>query len=190
MVFSMVLFSAGGAGLALLLWNLDPNSFLMLIPVGIGGIGGAFVGLAIGIELFVNRPARHRQQVPVNRIPKVLLIFFVILAVCSVATRLLINRANTSRPQLEVRNIGSNPVLLRHEGNDFVVRPGAVGALRYSPGDTLTIFAGETDTSKAKSVQLEKRGPPQGAPSTPSRVAADVNAEDEENIVFQYADGK
>lgn len=190
MVFSMVLFSSGGAGLAFFLWNPDPNSLLMLIPAGIGGIVGAFVGLAIAIELFVNRPARHRQQVPVNRIPKALLLFFIILAVCSVATRLLINRAYASRPQLDVRNVGSDPVLLRHRGNDLVVRPGAVGALRFSPGDTLTIFAGENETSESKSVQLEELGPQQDAPAASSRVAVEVNAEDGANIIFRYADGR
>lgn len=123
-----------------------------------------------------------------NRIPRMFLILFVVLAVCGVA-RLLLNRANASRPQLDVRNIGSNPVLLRHRGNDLVIRPGDVGALRYTPGDTLTIFTGETETSTSKTVQLEKRGPHQGAPAAPPRVAAEVNADDGANIAFQYADG-
>jgi hypothetical protein len=123
-----------------------------------------------------------------NRIPKVLLIVFVILAVCSIAA-LLLNRANASRPQLDIRNTGSNPVLLRHRGNDLVVRPGDGGSLRFSPGDTLTIFAGETESSKSKSVQLEKHGSHQGAPAASPRVAAEVHADDGENVVFRYADG-
>ena len=188
-VFSMVLFSAGGAGLALILWNPDPNSLLMLIPAGIGGIVGAFVGLAIAIEFFINRPARHRQKEPVNRIPKILVIVFVIIAVCSVATRLVINGGNASRAQLDVRNTGSNPVMLRHRGNDLVVRPGEVGSLRFSPGDTLTIFAGEDETLESKSVQLEARGTHQGSPAASSRRAADVNAVDGSKIIFRYADG-
>jgi hypothetical protein len=123
-----------------------------------------------------------------NRIHKVFLIVFVVLAVGSVAA-LMLNRANASRPQLDVRNIGSNPVLLRHRGNEIVVRPGEAGALRFSPGDTLTIFAGETGTSTSKSIQLEKRVPHQGAPASPPRLAAEVNADDEANIAFRYADG-
>jgi hypothetical protein len=129
-----------------------------------------------------------KSQPQRNRIPRVFLIVFVVLAVSGVAG-LLLNRANVSRPQLDVRNIGSNPVLLRHRGNDIVIRAGDVGALRFSPGDTLTIFAGETETSTSKTVQLEKRGPHEGVPAAPPRVAAEVNADDGASIAFRYADG-
>lgn len=124
-----------------------------------------------------------------NRIPRVFLIVFIVVAVCGVAA-LLINRANASRRQLDVRNTGTNPVLLRQGGNDLVIRPGDIGALRFAPGDTLTIFPGETETSTSKSVQLEDRGTNQGAAAAPRRVAAEVNADDAANIVFRYPDGK
>ena len=54
--------TAGGfAGIAL--WNPDPNSFVMLIPAGIGVTVGLFVGLALAAVLVrvLFRPRRPEQ---------------------------------------------------------------------------------------------------------------------------------
>lgn len=58
-VLSMVLCSAAGAGVGLALWNPGPNNLLMFVPLGVGGIAGAFVGLTVAAVVI-----KRRQPVP------------------------------------------------------------------------------------------------------------------------------
>lgn len=53
MVMVMVLCSAGGSVLGLALWNPDPAE--VSVPSFIGGILGAFIGLALGVALLRRR---------------------------------------------------------------------------------------------------------------------------------------
>ena len=51
LMLSMVVVSAAGAVAAFLLFKPDPSSFLMVLPIAIGGMVGAFLGLALGALL-------------------------------------------------------------------------------------------------------------------------------------------
>ena len=55
MTLCMVLCSAAGAGLGLALWNPGPDSFLMFVPAGLGGVAGAFAGLVLAAAVLRSR---------------------------------------------------------------------------------------------------------------------------------------
>ena len=60
-ILLMVVCAAAGAVAGILVWNPDPNSFVSLVPSGIGAMAGAFLGLALGAVLI---RARHRAPAP------------------------------------------------------------------------------------------------------------------------------
>ena len=84
------------------------------------------------------------------------------------------------RPRLDVRNAGSNAILLRLGGDDLVVEPGETGQFRYTPGDAVTVFADRAGAGASSTLTL----PDDGALDR-ERVAATANADDPEPIVFQ-----
>lgn len=85
--------------------------------------------------------------------------------------------------QLDLRNNSKSTVLLRHRGDTLVLHPKQTGGLRFAAGDTLTVFAGETEASPSKSLVLEERRPLNG---TSERISAEVNTDDPANITFRY----
>jgi len=116
--------------------------------------------------------------------PYTAVVFLILFAVMVVGLALTIR--NRSKPQLDLRNVGTKPVLVRSGGESVIVGPGREYHARFSGGETLQIFAGEKDSAPSRSVTLEKRGPLTGSPP---RVAAEVNADDGGKIVFRYVDG-
>ena len=60
-MLSMVVCSAVGSIGVFLLWKPDPGSFVMLLPTAIGGMAGAFLGLALGAVLLRARQKAHSQ---------------------------------------------------------------------------------------------------------------------------------
>jgi hypothetical protein len=59
LMLSMVVCSAAGAVAALLIWKPDPGSFVGIFPTALGGMAGAFLGLALGAVL-----VRGRSKAP------------------------------------------------------------------------------------------------------------------------------
>src|SRR5688572_20153969 len=86
-----------------------------------------------------------------NRLRNVLFCIIPIL----ILTSIMLKRRNESRPQIDVRNIGATSILLRHKSDSFVVLPSRMSGFRFSPGDTLTLFAGETESAPSKTVSLQ-----------------------------------
>ena len=60
-MLSMVVCSAAGAVAALVLWKPDPGSFVGILPTVLGGMAGAFLGLALGAVLL---RGRHKASAP------------------------------------------------------------------------------------------------------------------------------
>ena len=55
LMLSMIVCSAAGVAVSLYFWNPGPDSFVTFLPAGIGGILGAFFGLALGAVLIRSR---------------------------------------------------------------------------------------------------------------------------------------
>jgi hypothetical protein len=107
-----------------------------------------------------------------------LLVMVILLA--AVGLQVYLALPKTPRPQLDVKNVGANSILLRHDGEELVVSAGGTGHFRYSPGDALTILASTEATGKSKTVSL-----PAPADGSLLRVLAEVNADDAAQIDFR-----
>jgi hypothetical protein len=119
-----------------------------------------------------------------NRLYLLAAVFFLIPAGLQVYLALPMG----ARPQLDVKNVCANPTLLRHDSGELIVSPGGTGHFRYSPGDSLTIFAGGTDAGKSKSITLpsaDGAGQQRGPGNSP-RISAEVNADNPDKIEIQF----
>ncbi len=87
------------------------------------------------------------------------------------------------RPQLNLRNAGSEPVLLRINGEDLRVEPGVVAAFRFDLGDDLAIFSRADPTSTPTVIVLPSFTDEPSKPMT-----AEVNADDPEKVSYRVAD--
>lgn len=87
------------------------------------------------------------------------------------------------RPQLEVKNTGTNAVTISfkgYRGGPFVTQPGETWHMRFSAGDTLNLQAGD---GPAQTIQLPARNPkPWSLHPIAQRWTAEVNADDPKNI--------
>ena len=86
-----------------------------------------------------------------------------------------------ARPQLDVKNTGAAPMLVRLVGapGGVVVEPGGEVGLRVALGQVLTVYSGKDASAKSKSFQL-------GAGASPVRIRAEVNADNPEKIEAHY----
>ena len=67
MMLCMVVCSAAGAVLGLAIWTPDPDSFLMFVPAGLGGMVGAFVGLVLAAAVLQSRRRAAAGATPDQR---------------------------------------------------------------------------------------------------------------------------
>jgi len=90
------------------------------------------------------------------------------------------------RPQLGVKNTGTNAVTFAFKGENFVSQPGQTWEMRFSAGDTLTVRAGQAADAPSQTLKLPERNPkPWSLNPTVQRWTAEVNADDPKNIRFE-----
>ena len=87
------------------------------------------------------------------------------------------------RPQLDVKNTGSAPMLVRlHRLGDkgrVLLEPGGGTAFRVLPGDVLTIFSGPDESAKSKAFRLGMEG-------DTLLIKAEINADNPEKVEARY----
>jgi hypothetical protein len=105
------------------------------------------------------------------------LIYIVPVTLILVVVSMILKRRSESRPQIDIRNTGATSIILRHDSDSSVVPPNHTWTFRFSPGDTLTIFAGETDSTPSKTVAL---------PGGSRFLSAETKVEGQTNIMFQF----
>lgn len=108
-----------------------------------------------------------------------------IAGVALVVTLMVMSSRNASRPQLNVTNTGSTAVSARHGSDEFIIQPAQTWDLRYSVGDSLTLFV--IETSKSRTVVLDREG--RGTVTQPVKFQAEVNA-DGQDISFRFTTGE
>jgi hypothetical protein len=85
-----------------------------------------------------------------------------------------------AQPQLDVKNTGSAPMLVRlGDTGSVVVQPGGEAGFRVAPGQVLTVFSGKDESAKSKAFHL-------GAGASPVRIRAEINADNPEKIEASY----
>ncbi|MEQ2007713.1 MAG: hypothetical protein ABMA26_13030 [Limisphaerales bacterium] len=90
------------------------------------------------------------------------------------------------RPQLGVKNTGTNAVAFSFKGEHFVSQPGQTWQMRISAGDTLTVRAAQPPDAPALTVKMPERNPkPWSRNPIVQRWTAEVNADDPKNIRFE-----
>ena len=100
-------------------------------------------------------------------------------------TLFAVQRFNTLKPQLDIKNTGGTPVTVQHRGDSFVVQSGQTWHIRFRPGETMILHAGETVAAPSRTVILERRGLQSGMLS---RVPVEVIVEGITNILFKYSE--
>ncbi len=94
------------------------------------------------------------------------------------------------KPELVVKNVGTNAVTLSFKSDTFVNQPGNAWHIRFYAGDILTIRAGQSVDAPSHSVRLPERHPkPWTLHPIAERYTAEVNADDPQNILFEYRTG-
>jgi len=87
------------------------------------------------------------------------------------------------RPQLDMKNMGSTPMLVRLERlgdkGRYLLQPGGEGSFRVHPGDVLTVFGGQDESAKSNAFQL-------GMAGDTLRLKAEFNADNPEKIEARY----
>ena len=87
------------------------------------------------------------------------------------------------RPQLDVKNTGSAPMLVRldrlGDKGRYLLQPGGEGGFRVLPGDVLTVFSGQDESAKSKAFQLGMEG-------DTLLIKAEINADNPEKIGARY----
>jgi hypothetical protein len=109
-----------------------------------------------------------------------------LMIVAGIVLTVVMKQRWASRPQLDLRNAGKTPVLVRMGDEDLVVRPEETSHWRFSEGDSIRIFSDVRETSRSKSFTLEKRGALQGDPPL---VAAELSVNEQGSITLRYGDG-
>lgn len=90
------------------------------------------------------------------------------------------------RPQLGVKNTGTNAVAFSFKGELFVSQPGQTWQMRFSAGDTLTVRASQPADAPALTVKMPERNPKAWTfQPIVQRWTAEVNADDPKNIRFE-----
>ena len=90
------------------------------------------------------------------------------------------------KPDLEVKNTGTNAVTIAFKGGTFVTPPGESWRNFFFAGDTLTVRASQPADAPAQTLKLPERNPkPWSLNPTVQRWTAEVNADDPKNIRFE-----
>src|SRR5579885_1260737 len=88
-----------------------------------------------------------------------------------------------SRPQLDVKNTGSAPMLVRldrlGDKGRVLLEPGGDTAFRVLPGDVLTVFSGHDESAKSKAFQL-------GMDGDTLRLKTEINADNADRVEARY----
>jgi hypothetical protein len=114
-----------------------------------------------------------------------MVMWFFVVAIAVTLTTLAIQRGRPT-PQLDIKNSGTTPVTIKHRSDSLLLQSGQTGHLRFRPGETLTVHAGDTTAFPSKTITLESRGI---QPGSPPRVPVEVRAEGTE-VHFTYTADK
>jgi hypothetical protein len=109
-------------------------------------------------------------------------VYFIVGASLGVSLTMAFYRQDITlaRPQLDVKNTGTSPMLVRlGETGGVVVQPGGEVGFRPSLGQVLTVFSGQDESAKSKAFQL-------GAGASPVRIRAEINADNPDKIEASY----
>jgi hypothetical protein len=129
-----------------------------------------------------NEPSPPRRRLLLKIWPQLFLVCSMLVLVAGLWLSRRIYERGRARPELHVKNSGTVTVML-HLGKDRVVaQPDQEWVFKFSPGDSLEVFAGGTESGKSKTVALH------GEPY--EKVQAEVSADNDGQINFELTPQK